>query len=741
MKQSRFAGCAWVILLVACEGRLSAPGAPIEAGSSAPRSEPGGPVIERLTCAAPSVEVNRPLECEAKAAHPKGLPLRCALQTSPAATPVPLGDCKTTAQAAVTLDKVGMVTITLTVFDPDGRQASQSVSVEVTAKPNQPPTIASLTAAPKNGPVPLNSVISFSATDPDNDMLSCSLDVGADGTVEFAGLGCSAQTQAVEVKQIGVLPVKLSVKDDKGLSVEQTIELEGRSSVGDLKLATIDFGQTVISAKPRLVEGKTALLRVFALATQANVKADVEVEAKQGGTSLGVKSMEAPATVPLTESLNQLAGAYRLMLPVEWVVPGVSLTLRVDPKDALLESDETNNSRVIDLDVGRGNVLHLTTFPVIQGGLTGKVFDPTAEILKFWPVKTVEIKTRAAVTLNTPLSNNGDSWGQGLDQVQAIRRMDGSKRNYLGLVGLKPGNGGFIAGIGVIGQGASLAIDFDSDTSVHELGHNFGLDHAPCGGVAGADRNYPDPNGKIVSTGFDGVKLVDPTKYVDIMSYCNPVWVSEYNYKKVQAFMEASSAFGPSALMHGAPEARPSLALSGRIAADGAVLNPLTQISAVPSAGVASDTEVVLTLADGTQTRVPVTLETVPETKSQHFSTVIAWPGQVAKAELRHGREVLVERAATAFTMAPKAVAERISPSAVRVRWSGGLYATVAHLRSPQQMLEAEVFDIEGLRRTTLTVSAMGGEAVLNAERLGAGELEVSVSDGVQSAVVYVPMP
>ncbi|MBN1888516.1 MAG: cadherin-like domain-containing protein [Thermoflexales bacterium] len=81
----------------------------------------------------------------------------------------------------------------------------------------------------------------------------------------------------------------------------------------------------------------------------------------------------------------------------------------------------------------------------------------------------------------------------------------------------------------------------------HELAHNLGLGHAPCG-VSDADPNYPYPEARI-SGQLDGVEafygfdIYDGTIYgpetKDLMSYCQPAWVSGWSSNK---FLDALKA-------------------------------------------------------------------------------------------------------------------------------------------------------------------------------------------------------
>ncbi len=71
------------------------------------------------------------------------------------------------------------------------------------------------------------------------------------------------------------------------------------------------------------------------------------------------------------------------------------------------------------------------------------------------------------------------------------------------------------------------------DTFVHELGHNMGLGHAPCG--TDGDPKYPYPDASLGTLGFDfrSREALDPTETRDVMSYCEPTWVSDYTYRSV----------------------------------------------------------------------------------------------------------------------------------------------------------------------------------------------------------------
>ena len=89
---------------------------------------------------------------------------------------------------------------------------------------------------------------------------------------------------------------------------------------------------------------------------------------------------------------------------------------------------------------------------------------------------------------------------------------------------------------GLSGGVASFAKP-DAFVIAHEFGHNFGLPHAPCGGAGGPDAAYPHADGTTGAWGYDfrTGELVSPSRF-DMMSYCDPNWVGDYNFTKAAHF-------------------------------------------------------------------------------------------------------------------------------------------------------------------------------------------------------------
>lgn len=191
-----------------------------------------------------------------------------------------------------------------------------------------------------------------------------------------------------------------------------------------------------------------------------------------------------------------------------------------------------------------------------------------AMLLATYPVTDVQMTVVEGMRTSYPIN-----WPGVLDDVRARRQADrpASDVYYYGL--LKPTGtlrefcgGGCTTGIGYVPSGVgqnsasarvAVGIGFSdrvsAETLAHEVAHNHGRLHAPCGNPDGPDRNYPYSGGAVGVWGFDfrGKTLVAPDR-TDLMGYCNNKWLSDYTYDallaRVTAVSAARSAYYPADL-------------------------------------------------------------------------------------------------------------------------------------------------------------------------------------------------
>lgn len=155
------------------------------------------------------------------------------------------------------------------------------------------------------------------------------------------------------------------------------------------------------------------------------------------------------------------------------------------------------------------------------------------------PIQTLYPDYHAPVAYNQTLSNLGNL----LSAVDQVRSQDGAPSNiyYAGVIDTGAQSG--VVGIAPLGGNISANLwrtskSSTAETIVHEVGHNQGLNHVECpgGNSAGNDSSYPDhPQGRIMNTGFGirNFQVYGPETTLDYMTYCGPVWVSDWTWNKV----------------------------------------------------------------------------------------------------------------------------------------------------------------------------------------------------------------
>lgn len=167
---------------------------------------------------------------------------------------------------------------------------------------------------------------------------------------------------------------------------------------------------------------------------------------------------------------------------------------------------------------------------------------------RLFPTASVDIEVGPAMAWDQGVGGiNG--WSVLLDAVTELReaRTNIEDDQYIyGLFAPGDGDGGGIAGLSSLAQsprdangrasiGISRSPGAGAGTMAHEIGHAQGLRHAPCGGAARPDPDYPHEGASIGSYGYDLYEdqLKGPDTFVDFMSYCGPDWVSDFYFSKM----------------------------------------------------------------------------------------------------------------------------------------------------------------------------------------------------------------
>ncbi len=487
----------------------------------------------------------------------------------------------------------------------------------------------------------------------------------------------------------------------------------------DLFLKGIEWGQSVIKSDLRLIPGKSAVLLAHVNATQAGISGiTVRATASANGATLGTLDLRAPTSVPVTDTTTDLTSTYWGILPRDWIRAGLEVKLEVDAGHSLKESNEANNTQILKPAVGTGNTLYVMMVPLIQGGKSAMVLSAAdlaelkSALMRYWPLSDVDIQVRAPYTVKS----------DGIAELVKLREADGSKRYYYGFEES-------CCGVGSLGYPVSAG-NADPRTIAHELGHNFGLLHAPCGADNYLDANYPVKDGKIDSWGFDprDNSLVNPAKMYDVMSYCGPDWVSDYMYRKIQVFLEQYPSVD-----RASAAASDLLLVSGTVKNGQVSLEPLQRISGVASAPTPGLYNVSLETATGMR-QVSFDLHRVTHEDgtgklidNTSFSFTMPDPGGISKLTISENNIAKLEQSASGVLRTQSVPAASVQPmtlkrtgSSVTLTWDARVYSSVAvaHIAP------------DGTR-TTLALALIGGSATLELGALGAGQFEVSASDGL----------
>lgn len=321
-------------------------------------------------------------------------------------------------------------------------------------------------------------------------------------------------------------------------------------------------GGVAASSDIPIVAGRKALLRIF-YTTDANYDGDTVL----GRLTIGNDTLiEASSVLGAGSDPQQLASTINISIDGEALVESTSY--RVEVLQPASKSSNTNTAAAYPVETAEslpvqsaGQGLKLVLVPIVYAADGSNrlpdVSPAQIEIYantfyKLYPVPQVDVITTGPITWNGSVSANGSGWSQLLNAVIQFRQSNGAAPDdyYYGIFNPQSSfnsycNGGCVVGLSVqagpndamgrAGIGVGFSGERSADTAAHEIGHQHGRGHAPCQVNNGVDPSFPYPDGGIGKLGYDLVKgvLVSPSGHTDFMGYCNPTWVSDYNFKQL----------------------------------------------------------------------------------------------------------------------------------------------------------------------------------------------------------------
>jgi hypothetical protein len=319
-----------------------------------------------------------------------------------------------------------------------------------------------------------------------------------------------------------------------------------------------------------VIVGRDALVRAY-----VTPSSDYAGRAVTAELTLSDKSGATIAVVKDTKTIHAASTDATLTSTFNFDVPGANLPLGVRYSIALRDpkgdpkGDPAEHPAGAIYPVGAptalgakstGAQLKVEIIPVMFGAdgsnrapdtSAGQLSLYEQAMYKFYPAAKIDISVGQPMSYSSPVDASGNGWEELLQALVARRASDGAPDDVYYFGAVSPADtfsyfcqAGCIAGLSNIGENpsdatarASIGLGFSGQpsatTMAHEIGHAHGRAHAPCGGAAQPDPQFPYSGGDIGDWGYDLhlKQLYAPGEGKDLMGYCQPTWISDYSYK------------------------------------------------------------------------------------------------------------------------------------------------------------------------------------------------------------------
>ena len=379
----------------------------------------------------------------------------------------------------------------------------------------------------------------------------------------LGGCGSSATTDASPAPVATPAPAAPATTAADELSIDEVAVYQA------VKVTIVEAGALAKKPNAPIIAGRPALVRVFVKAIgRTRPKIEGELRVTRAGKEDLVLEDHGKGVLPALDD-GSLDQTLDFEIGAEDMTADATFSVKAGVKLASgdIVSFPTDGTSVPFKAKTASQKLRVTFVPVAYQNEDGTSITPdladTATLkdtlYKMYPVASVDITVRAPLKWSSPVAADGPGWDALLSGIMQLRRADNVDRDvyYVGVFTPKPtidqfcDQGSCILGIAPqadeksVGLRAALVLGYDNrsagGTLAQELAHAMGRAHAPCGSPQAVDGNFPYSGGGIGVWGYDILtkELVDPGDRVrDFMSYCSPVWTSDYTFQGIYDRME-----------------------------------------------------------------------------------------------------------------------------------------------------------------------------------------------------------
>ena len=475
-------------------------------------------------------------------------------------------------QVEITAEAVGNAVVTIRAVDNNNLTATQTVLVTV---PNQAPVVKDqfqyTSAIWSQHEVDLSRYID----DPDRQQLTYRVSVysgAADVELEVDG-----DMLHIYGRERGEIELDIIAIDPEGESLTHA----GQLTLTDPRFYITQAAHSKSRDVP-LLKDKDGLLRVFLTTDSFNIAMPTATVAfYDEAAEIHRAYLDSEGTIPERINEGTFDGSYEAEIDGAYIRPGVRLVIEFDSTVVGIERRIEKPLDVIEMPV-----VEWMLVPVIIGNdrstiedvarivASPETHDVLYETRNALPVGDYVIKAHAPIEITT---DEGFQYGELMPKLVTLWETEGRNGYYMGIIP-HPISGG-VAGAAYVRGYVGYSI-MSGETLAHELGHNFSLEHAPCGPVVRPDKNYPYENGAIGIWGYDvaAQRLKRPT-LSDLMSYCAFTWISDYSWRLAALYRHS--------LLRGEQQSRgrpgEMLTVWGWVDENGPVLNPSMYVDGRPT--------------------------------------------------------------------------------------------------------------------------------------------------------------